>query len=163
MGSRLSLKKQLENILQRKLKKIIADSTDKKTLQEIAEYTEALVKARVTKGYGVVKRGESEYKFKPLSKGYKKYRKEFKDLSPDTTPNKSNLHLTGDMVNSIKGSVKPGKVIVNCTEEFNLKKAEWNEKTRPFLELSRQELKKIKAYFSEKIKNILKKYIKSNS
>ncbi len=72
-----------------------------------------LIRKRTRLGYGVRSYGGSKERLKPLSDKYKTRRKDM-DLSQNTTPAKSNLTKTGQLLDSIatqtvrKGQVRVG-------------------------------------------------------
>lgn len=98
------------------------------------------IRKRTLLGKGVPSEGSANTSLKPLSKSYKKFRKTFKQLSPKTTANKSNLTLTGKMLDDIS-SVRNGFTFTfSFKDELSKKKANWvTGQGRRFFDLSKSE------------------------
>jgi hypothetical protein len=118
-----------------------------------------IIRVRTRLGKGVV--GGSLVKLDSLSENYQKFRKKFKGLSGLTTAKRSNLTLTGQMLDSIKGARIGYKFIFffNNTESDN--KAKWAaEGGRPFFELSDSEknglFRKVQKILRDEIRSIFK-------
>jgi hypothetical protein len=134
-------------------------------MKEFGEYMANAIKVRTRLGYGVKKLAGSREKLKPLDpERYIPFRKSFPNLSGDTTPNKSNLTLTGQMLDSMQvKEVTKGKVTVgpagprNDTTDTNEKIAEYvAEQGRPFNTLTKPELKGLTDLVRNKITKLLK-------
>lgn len=152
--------------------------------EEVAQEAIDIIKKRTLTGKGI--NGKSTQKLKPLSKSYIEYRqgkaiffqKNGKTigakgnftppkLSPKTTPKKSNLTLTGDMLNDLDYKIsKSGqfrKIEIAIYEEFSKKKAQWvTEGGRPFFGITENEKQfLIRLLFSKiekKVQKALNKY-----
>lgn len=100
-------------------------------------------------------------KLKPLSKAYIERRRKIEDLSPSTKANKSNLTLTGEMLDSIKAIRNGYRVTVSFSNSDADKKAFYaREGGRPFFGLLQTEKnglqRKISAIIRETIRQLFK-------
>lgn len=119
--------------------------------------------------------GATEYgdkiTFGKLSDGYIKYRKKFDDLSDFTNPNglrnRSNLTLTGKMLEAIVGTRIGTRFIFFFKDPFSNQKAEWNSKTRPFFNLLKSEkngiYREVSKIIREELRSIFKKLTWTNN
>ena len=133
-------------------------------LRTIGDLASEAIFRRTKGGRGVKVTGGNRFPLKKLSSQYIDFRKSFKNLSSDTSPSKSNLTLTGQMLASVRtGKVKKGtrgkaSIDVSPSGVFNKKKAEWNaDRGRTFMNLSKVELRDINEYITKAIKKSLKK------
>ena len=157
--------KDLKGVLTESLLKSIS----KAQLQKIAEAAADMIRVRTRKGFGVKRHAGQESKLKPLSKSYIAQRKgeiafftsdsgdviPYKPKNPKkinrslTSPGKSNLTFSGQMLDSLTGSaLSQGKAIVKLKgtrddKKTNAEVGEFVSVERPFMRLSGKELKKI--------------------
>jgi len=78
----------------------------------LANFTKERIFNTVKQGYSMA--GGEKHKLKPLSTGYKNYRKKFQEIHPVGTffsPNRSNLTLTGQMLEALTFKVSQAKGI----------------------------------------------------
>lgn len=105
------------------------------------------ISARVRMGFGVSADGGERERFNPLKPAtvYKRTKmKAAGTLSPLTRPNTSNQTMTGHMINSLSKKTSPGTLEIVFDNQFAENKAKWNEAMgRPFMYLTRQEVKQI--------------------
>lgn len=95
---------------------------------------------------------------KELSPKYVRFRKTFDELSPDATANRSNLTLTGRMLDTITAIRKGTIFTFSFKDEPERRKAKWADETgRPFFDLLPTEEKAIR----RDIKKIIKDKITS--
>lgn len=139
------------------LEKQLKRSVSTNELKALGAFVLDMVKARVRKGFGVPSDGAAQEKLKPLSQAYKEQRKRLR-LSPFTSPNKSNLTLSGGLIGGLKVTTRTGSVLIQPTGKTKrgLSRetlAEYVSKVRPFLHLSRSEISKMTKFFEEKILN----------
>lgn len=127
-------------------------------LKKLGEAGSEMIRVRTRLGYGVRQTGGKRAKLKPLSALYKESREEFADLSEFTTPARSNLTLTGQMLESIgilkieRTSVEIGPKGPRRSEPLtNQKVAEYVSGARPFLFLSDLEIKKLARFYEKNI------------
>lgn len=100
----LSLKKQIENIINSKLDK---------TLSEVSKLIPIQIKKRTQLGKDL-----NNSKIKDIEDSTKAYRKRYKsNLSSNTTPNKSNLTATGQLLNSIQCEVKDRQFEISLKDQ----------------------------------------------
>lgn len=136
------------------LDKTVDDITSNATLEDIGRAIAEIIRVRTRLGYGVSRQGSKRTKLKPLSDMYKAYRRQNRRrLSPETSPNKSNLTFTGQLLDSLTFKAGRGKLRVEPSGRrrgglTNLKLAEHvTDQGRPFLNLSDNELKQITRIF----------------
>jgi hypothetical protein len=97
----------------KRLKRVAEDAFESKEIRDAlgAFAVEQIVK-RVRLGYGVKEQGGSRQKLKPLSDTYREFRKRYSgQLSQFTSVKRSNLTLSGQMLDSLTHST-PRKSIV---------------------------------------------------
>ena len=83
------------------LRQAIDQALDRTTLNETGEFLANQIKVRTRSGRGVAESGARPQSLLPLTPGYIEARTRFTGLSSDTTPRKSNLTQTGQMLDSI--------------------------------------------------------------
>ena len=134
-----------------------------KTMPTVGKIMKDTIKKRTRLGFGVEANEGTKGKLKPLSPLYKKQRKKLK-LSSETSPSKSNLTLSGSMLDNLDSKVNQQQLKIRVRPKGrdrkgvgNKQKAGWVSVVRPFLYLSKPEIKRIKKYLSEEIDNIVKK------
>lgn len=105
----------LKNIISR-IEKATAEAVTPQQLKVTGEYVVGLIVKRTRLGYGVRTQFGNKTPLKMLSKSYKLFRKTFDRLSATTTSSKSNLTLTGQMLDSVKIiRAQNGKVVFGPT------------------------------------------------
>lgn len=152
----------------------------KSRLKKIADFAANLIKKRTRLGYGSEDRKKG--KLKKLSESYKQQRagkvafargkygqtysykpEEKPKLSTATTPAKSNLTNSGQMLDSIKGrSPADGYIQIYMDSKrndglTNQEVREFSEKDRPFFELTEAERKQISREVREELRIEFKK------
>lgn len=145
----------------RRLKDRVKSAATTEQMELLAEEAARMVRVRTRLGQGVNKSG-AKGKLKALSPKYVDFRERFSDLSEFTTPPRSNLTLTGQMLESIEIlDVKKGKVEIGPNrntrrdgKSTNQKVAEGVSKARPFMNFHKLEIKKLARFYE---KNILGK------
>lgn len=144
------------------LMKIRNKLVDKRNLEDLAEKAVKMIRDRTRLGLGLYKEGSTKpKKLAPLSPKYKKWRKKNRPSGP-TTPAKSNLTYTGDMLDDIDfkitGNKKEGYSIkIGIWEENSKDKALWNaEMGRHFMGLTYPQVKELKRWISKKMLKMLK-------
>lgn len=153
--------------------KAIDQTVQPNNLSKYARSSAADIKRRTRLGYGVSSNGGKREKLKALDPkyvtnvrsvgkkrdgfrkkkggGYAKKYKKGANLSSETTPKKSNLTFTGQLLNAIIG-LSPSKGLVKITFNENRKDGVKNsdivlgqeDQGRPFFYLTRTELKRLK-------------------
>lgn len=136
----------------------------KKELRQLGDLSAEAIVNRTRDGFGVVRTGARKSRLKPLSSQYIEFRKRFRSLSNDTSPKKSNLTLTGQMLESVRtkkvrqGTRGNARVIVEPGTRKLFKRAEFNAlRGRIFMNLSKKELKEINQFMTKSIKSKLKR------
>jgi hypothetical protein len=140
------------------MEELLKEATKGDSLKDLGDEAAFLIQKRTRLGYGAAEQGGSKQKLEPLSGPYKKQRKS--KISGPTTPAKSNLTLSGQMLDNIESFIsEDGKVTVGFKEgSVAFDKAKWNSKLRPFNFLTKAEIaqlrKKLEASLGEKLRLI---------
>jgi len=142
-------KKLLE--VSKKIEKDLEESVEKDALELMAD----TIRTRTRKGFGVSENNAPKEKLKPLSENYKKQRKRDKKLSSETSPSKSNLTRHNNLLKSITSDKE--KVFIKGEEQQRI--AEYVSVDRPFMNLSRPEVKRIIKFLTEEINKLWNKYL----
>lgn len=141
--------------MMRKLEKIKEAMQD--DMLEVGESAVELIKKRTRLGFGVKEHGANKKKFPKLSDSYKKARKRHKPSGP-TTPAKSNLTSSGDMLDDLEAKKKSdGNIKIGFSSKKSEDKAEWVSEDRPFNNLSKAEVKQLRQELDIKLKKVIKK------
>lgn len=172
MALRISLRD-----LEKKLKNIEDGFTKSKLGKDAGEFVAERIRRRTRLGRGL------EGPLKPLSPSYKEFRRgnlafftteagvvvpvknprRKPKLSPNTSPGKSNLTFTGQMLDAIRViSVSIGKVTVGFApgrsgKLTNKKVAEYVSKERPFFGLTKAEEAGLQKFISDALRKIVRK------
>jgi hypothetical protein len=147
---------QLLNRLKSAIKYKLDAIINRRLQEEIGRIVSERVKTRTRLGKGVNEDGAAPVKLKVLSDAYKRRRKAEKNqLHAETTPSKSNLTFTGDMLDNIKYRIEGDKIIIYIEGDLNNKKAQWvTEGGRAFMNLSKPEQVEIIRLIRERIKQV---------
>ena len=141
--------------LEIQIKAVIEGLIKKSTMQEIADLSKNLVVQRTGKGFGVNTPEGKKVKLKGISESYKKERKRLRKqgkLSGDTTPQKSNLTKSKQMLDSVDAKASTAKATVFLNNPQAKNKAEYQSaQGRAFMNLSKAEVEKIKKLIEKKI------------
>lgn len=149
--------------IERAFKDALQKTLSKSVQEEIAKEMADTVRIRSQLGSGVSKVGGRKEKFKALSTKYVEQRKEFPGLSDKTTPRKSNVTRTGQMIDSLTGVGKSGGFEIK--PEGRRDDGKTNERVagyveengRPFLNFTDTELKKLTRLLAEKLSDLINK------
>lgn len=154
---------QLNKII-KKLEKQLDVSIAKKEMQALGEFTLSIIVKRTRLGYGVKTNLGAKKRLLPLSDRYKKFRRTFTNLSDTTAPSKSNLTLTGQMLESMSVErVEPGSLVIRPTgsgrgRPSNIKIAQYQaEQGRIFNNLSKLEYQQVLRYYRKRFGDLLGK------
>lgn len=128
-------------------------------LIDVGQEAVELIKKRTRLGYGVEDQGKPKTKLKKLSPGYINQRKRNKPTGP-STPAKSNLTYSGDMLDALEAKKKQdNKIEIGFKNSEEEKKAEYVSEDRPFNNLSKAEIKQLQ----QKLEKALRDAINKNS
>lgn len=151
------------NSILKKIEKSVKESIAKSTLKDVAEFATNLIVKRTRLGYGVDQELGQKKKLKKLSPKYIKSRSMFDGLSDLTTPKRSNLTRTSQMLDSIRGEVKGSKITIKPTGrrldgKLNSDIARYNEmKSRIFMNISSLEFKQTVRFYRKTFGDLLRK------
>lgn len=144
-----------------KLKVVVDGIVDRDILREIGNEAREMVKSRTRKGFGVERELGPQTRLAGISESYKKQRKRLQKqgkLSPETTPGKSNMTKTGELLDTLNLRVNKKSVTVSAKGKKNQDKAKYNAKAgRTIFNLSKSENQKIKKLINQKINDDIKK------
>lgn len=124
----------------------------------IAKEMADTVRIRAQLGGSVESTGKAKKPFKKLSPDYVEQRKKFKGLSNKTTPRKSNITRTGQLIESLRGEPKSNGFDIiaeggrDDSDLTNSQVAKYvADQGRPFLDLSDKELKQLTRLIEESL------------
>ena len=157
-----------------RLKKIQDRRLSARNMKEFGERAVDQIKSRSRRGFGLTPDGSRQTRFKNLAKSTKDYRKRYsKNLDSNTSPNKSNITATGQMLDALKVSSRNSEFSIGFRSGrrkrelsggpgriSNEEVAFWVEENgRKFLGLTRQEKNTlIKKVINEIDKDIEKEF-----
>lgn len=141
------------------LAKVLSSSNQQKIADELAD----TMRVRAQLGGSVDKTGAKKKSFKKLSEKYIEQRKSDSNLSSLTSPGKSNITRTGQLIESLRGRGK--KAGFEITPDGSRNDGLTNEEVadfvekggRPFLNLSDIELKKLARLIEEQLSDEINK------
>ena len=146
----------------RLLKDALDDITSKKNLKDKGDDLADDIVKRTKLGLSVDKPEGTPKKLKPLkpqTKTSRRYLKKKGKLSKDTTPAKSNLTQSGDLLDSVHAKVSDKKISVKVSNSEK-DKVKWTGKDRPFLNADKNQIKQIKKDLEDELVRQLKKNLK---
>lgn len=157
-----AIRKRYENAF----REIVQVTKTPRFLNPIAEIIAERVRIRTRLGYGVDREGGEKKKLKALSPKYIDYRKKNKAiLYNQTTPRKSNLTFSGQLLDSISGRSNPRGIVIYLKDRRNDGKKNVDiknyqeEKGRPFFYLTRQEIVNTEREYRQRVYAEMKKRI----
>lgn len=155
--------------LQAAIREILPAIKDQKNMEKYGRQAAAMIKLRTRLGSSVADDGAAKGKLKPLAESTKAARaakKKKGKLSEFTTPNRSNLTDTGQMLDSV-GVTKSGYGTVTVSPQGsrtgpgakrNEKVAEYvTDAGRPFNNLSKTEIKRLSDEVKRDLRDAIKK------
>jgi len=153
-----------------RIEKAIGETIQPANIRITARFARDLIVKRTRLGYGVNNEFAAKSKLKPLSPRYKTFRKTFQFLDrSSTTPNKSNLTLTGQMLASVdivgeERRAVSTKIILAPkgnrwdTSDTNADIAKYNaERGRTFMNVSELEYKQILRFYRKSFADLFRK------
>jgi hypothetical protein len=160
------------NKVRAQVEKDLKESLNNSRMQKIGEFVVEKIRIRTRLGFGVSGNLKPRERLKPLAEASKEIRKGFKkagELSNLTTPGRSNLTFTGQMLDGLTVRViSMGKIIVDVTGTRRiLKKGDLRtnkevarkvtDEGRPFMYLTDKDYKAVVNFVRDGFKSILKK------
>jgi len=136
-------------------------------LRELGSFAAELIRKRTRKGFGVARPGGNRRKLKRLARSTIEYRTRYKKLlSSKTSPRKSNLTFTGQLLDSIKLKVTKGRVTIGprgrrrdifgrSSRTTNEQVAVFVSKDRPFMSLGKVEQGKLVDFYASTFERML--------
>lgn len=133
--------------------------TDKRILKAIGIVALEMVRDRTRKGFGVKKEGGAAKRLNPLTSSTKATRRRLQKrgkLSENTSPTKSNLTSSGDMLDDLKLKVGKTSVTISIDGKDRQKAERVQNQGREFMNLSKKEINKIVKIIQIEINDIFK-------
>lgn len=148
-----------------KLRKTIGEESVKpEHLKALGDEAVRLITVRTRLGYGVDTPGAERQKLKPLSDAYIEMRRKSRGkLSGMTAPARSNLTFTGQMLESLKVIAKRFSVSIEPSgqRDDGISNQDVAQSVtrfgRPFISLSRLEIKQLKRFYETMTGKLLRK------
>lgn len=147
----------LRSIIKR-IQRAVKETHSRTELKVIGNEAAKIIRRRTRLGYGVSRNFAERHRLRPLSAAYVEYRKSFGSLSSFTTSKRSNLTLTGDMLDELgPTTITNQSVTLGFENTFSKQKAKWvTEGGRPFLFMSRLETKQLVRFTDKKLSEAVK-------
>lgn len=159
----------LKSILN-KLSKTVQESVNRIAMQKVGDFAALLIVKRTRLGYGVEDNFNEKKKLAGLSLNYIKTRKK-NGVDGTTSPKKSNLTKSGQMLRSVKAKYKSKGVVIiapsgvrsdgNTNEEIAQYNAE-RSPSRVFNRVSALEFQQILRYYRKTFGDLIKKSSKGS-
>lgn len=148
-----------------KIKNQLKVSISPQVMRKLSEFALSLIVKRSRLGFGVKENFGTRFKFPRLSDSYIQQRKRFKGLSFTTSPSKSNITRTGQLLLSMKvTTVKAGQFTIEPTgkrRDDPLTNTELAEilatKNRTFNRLSQLEYNQLVRFYRKTFGDLLRK------
>lgn len=152
-----------------KIKKTLSRGISQQEARSLGQFAIDIIVKRTRLGYGVAKQFGTKQRLRGLSARYVKYRTTFPGLSSTTTPSRSNLTLTGQMLASmklIKTQTSSGQTVIRFgptgtrpkTGKTNLEVASFQESQgRVFNRVSQLEFQQILRFYRKNFGDLLRK------
>lgn len=118
---------------------------------EVGRQMSEMIRIRVRLGYGTSKNNVKREKLRELKPKTIERRSKFV-LFPGSSPARSHLTMTGQMMNSLTYRKEPGKVVLFFNDAYADKKALWNNEgkyKRPFFYLTSPEYQQATKIFQK--------------
>lgn len=155
----------------KKVEKALDDLTNSKNLSSIANDLAFVIKRRTRLGYGVEKSGDNKEKLAALKTSTVASRKKKKkkgNLAQETSPTKSNLTESGQMLNSLQGRAINKMIEIGPTGDRNKKLTAYHQlgntkmAARKYLNLAKEDIKQLTATMQDRFSIILDKVFGKN-
>lgn len=152
-----------------KVEQALKDLTAEDNLKTFGQDLRDIIVRRTRLGYIVPSTNAPKEKMEalaPSTKKQRKYKQKKGDLSDLTSPNKANLTLTGEMLNSLTSETKQGVISISPKGDRNKKLAAYHQEgnskmpSRPFLDLSYEDVRQLTVKMQDAFTKILDKIFK---
>lgn len=154
-----------------KVERSLNELTSQSNLSPIATDLTEIIRRRTRLGYGVEKTGQPKQKLQPLASSTVRSRARKKShgaLSEKTSPKKSNLTETGQMLDSLRGRAINKLIEIGPTGDRNKKLTAYHQlgnaklPKRRFLNLAREDIRQLTAVMQDRFSIILEKVFGKN-
>lgn len=142
------------------VERALNEMTSNRNLRVLGEDAKKLIQKRTRLGGGVKTSLGPRMKLNKLSGPYKKQRKRKKgNLDKTTSPAKSNLTFTGQMLREIGVKIRKNRISLKFIDPFAKKKAKWvQDAGREFFHISRPEFKQLQKIMRKRVEKVLNKF-----
>lgn len=137
----------------KKVKEVYKLTVTPRNMKSIGDEIALLIRERSRKGYGVDFNEGPQVRFQSLSEAYVARRRGYAGLSFHTSPRKSNITFTGQMLESVrtvsfsKGTAKVGPTGRRDDGRYNSVVARYVSEVRPFMYLSKPQLSQLNRFY----------------
>lgn len=140
--------------------KALNEMTSKKNLRIVGEEAKSLIQKRTRLGGSVKQNLGTRSRLKPLSEDYKKTRKRKRsDLDRTTSPARSNLTYSGQMLREIGVKIRNGSILLRFIHPFAKQKAKWvQDQGREFFFISKPEFRQLQNLMRKRVSKVLNKF-----
>lgn len=145
----------------KQVKEKLKDLYSAKNMKQLGKEISNIIRVRTQLGYGVAVPEGDRFKLKELTEKYKELRKHL-DLDANTTPSRSNLTRTGQLLQSIdvitasEGQVTVGPKGSRSEGGTNEQVGKYvAEQGRPFNNLSRAEVKQVVQLLQKRLSDLV--------
>ena len=144
-----------------KVKQTVSSLGKRSIMKQIGRDLTKEIVRRTRLGRGVKEQGSGTVPLKPLAASYKKQRQRLRrrsTLSSKTTPAKSNLTKTGEMLDDMTFTTRPKEVEIFFRSQESRRKAQIvQDQGREFMKLSKKEITDIAKIIEAQLKKALSK------
>lgn len=143
----------------------LKDAAKAENMIPTAQFAIDTIVKRARLGYGVAEDEGEKFKFPSLSPSYQKFRSKFHGLSDTTSPSKSNITLTGQLLDSVQiitkrdGEIVMGPAGVRRDGKLSNKTLAGYpaDKGRPFMFISKLEYQQVLRFYRKTFGDLLDK------
>lgn len=141
------------------IERAVRESFDTAYLNQTGSQIVKQIQVRTRAGFGVARNNARQQRLRPLSRPYVELRQFARGvgiLSNSTTPRRSNLTFTGNMLESIIHRVNRNSITFGFSNPDAIRVAEEvQSRGRPFFNLSSTEIRKLTRQFNQRLRTFL--------
>lgn len=149
----------LTDTFTRNIERAIDQALDDNYLKGVGRDTVRQIQVRTRSGFGVASNGASQRRLRPLSSQYveaRRFARSLGILSETTTPQRSNLTFSGNMLESINYRVNNRRIMFGFSNQRAEDVAEEvQSRGRPFFNLSNTEIRNLTRQFNSRLRGFL--------
>ena len=147
--------------------RVLRNLQTRDVMSEVGETISSAIRRRTRAGYGCSSDDGSRERLAPLMPATIEIRKNFRDLSSETSPQKSNLTMTGRMLDELGWTATNKKTTILFTTQRSSIVAGYahdgatNRRKRPFLFLTKTEMRQAIRILEQKRDELFRRYLSS--